>query len=63
MYPNMCTLWLGVGLAYMHLEEIGNAELAMCEANVVDNRNPCVWGYLALLASKSGRIDDAELVN
>lgn len=58
-----CTMWLNIGLAYMHLEELDNAELALSEANIIDNRNPYVLGYLALLALRTQRINEGEMVN
>ncbi|KAJ3168634.1 Cilia- and flagella-associated protein 70 [Geranomyces variabilis] len=41
--------WLGVGKACMAAEEWEEAEDALAEANVLNNRHADVWAYLALL--------------
>ncbi|TRZ24200.1 hypothetical protein HGM15179_002886 [Zosterops borbonicus] len=44
-----CLTWLGVGIACYKMEEMLEAENALSEANALDNTNPDVWGYLALI--------------
>lgn len=48
------TGWLKVGITCLKLNEVEDAEDALQEANVLDNRNPEVWGYLALLFLLNG---------
>lgn len=55
-----CTSWLGAGVACLRLGEVGQAEEALSEANVLNNRHPSVWGQLALLCLQGGRFDEAE---
>lgn len=52
--------WLGAGIAYLRLQEYQNAEMALMEANVMNNRHAEVWGYLALLALHIGQEAEAE---
>jgi tetratricopeptide (TPR) repeat protein len=47
--------WRGVGIACYHLGEHANAEHALAEANILDNKDPRVWAYLALLSVRAGR--------
>ncbi|KAJ3022692.1 Cilia- and flagella-associated protein 70 [Thoreauomyces humboldtii] len=55
MYLRACSAgpsaasWLGVGKACMAAEEWDEAEDALAEANVLNNRHADVWAYLALL--------------
>lgn len=51
--------WLGAGIAYLRLQDYDNADVALMEANVLNNRHAEVWGYLALLALHTGQ-DVAE---
>jgi len=43
------TSWLNVGIAAYRLNEIEEAEEALQEGNTLDNCNPQIWGYLALV--------------
>ncbi|KAK9819945.1 hypothetical protein WJX72_004242 [[Myrmecia] bisecta] len=52
--------WLGAGLAYLRLGDLTNADLALTEANILDNQNARIWGYLALLSLLAGREAEAE---
>ncbi|XP_018426892.1 PREDICTED: cilia- and flagella-associated protein 70 [Nanorana parkeri] len=55
-----CLAWLGAGIACYRLEEMPEAEEALSEANALNNSNPSVWGYLALVCLKTGRQLEAE---
>ncbi|XP_038676620.1 cilia- and flagella-associated protein 70 isoform X2 [Scyliorhinus canicula] len=52
--------WLGVGIACYRLNELTNAEDALCEANILSNMNAEVWGYLTMVCLKTGRKLEAE---
>ena len=54
-----CTSWLGAGQACHALGEAAEAEEALSEANVLNNRHPLVWGQLALLCLEQNRLDEA----
>lgn len=54
-----CTAWLGAGVACLRLGEASQAEEALAEANVLNNRHPDVWGQLALLSLQAQRFDEA----
>ncbi|NXR80718.1 CFA70 protein, partial [Pycnonotus jocosus] len=55
-----CLTWLGVGIACYRLGEMLEAEDALSEANALNNANPEVWGYLALICLQGGRQLEAE---
>ncbi len=46
--------WLQVAVACIELKEYVDARRALVEANLLDVRNPRVWGYLALLGLLTG---------
>ena len=52
--------WLGVGISYYRLEDMGRAEQALNESNILNNLNPKTWAYLALLCMRQRRDEDAE---
>ncbi len=52
-----CSVWLGAALAYVALGQLEQADLALTEANVLDPHNAAVWGHLAHVCAKSGRIE------
>jgi tetratricopeptide (TPR) repeat protein len=52
-YMPSASVWLGVGKACMKIGNMQEAEEALAEANIVDNKNPLVWGHLALVCLKS----------
>jgi Flp pilus assembly protein TadD len=54
------TSWLGAGIAAMMMGAFNEAEDALSEANILNNQNPRIWGYLALLCATNGRIEEAE---
>lgn len=55
-----CVSWLGVGIACYRLNELGEAEDALSEANILNNTDPEVWAYLSLVCLKTGRQLEAE---
>jgi tetratricopeptide (TPR) repeat protein len=56
------TLFMLLGVSYLRLDELADAEAALVEANLLDNRNPSVWAYLCLVCLASGphRMAEAE---
>ena len=46
--------WRGVGVACYHLNDLPQAEDALCEANILNNLDSTVWGYLTLVCLKVG---------
>ncbi|ESO85468.1 hypothetical protein LOTGIDRAFT_229452 [Lottia gigantea] len=55
-----CISWLGVGIACYRLGELVEAEDALSEANILNNSDPEVWGYLSLVCLKTARQLEAE---
>eukprot|EP00892_Ulva_mutabilis_P006958 jgi/Ulvmu1/4634/UM002_0365.1 len=41
--------WLGLGIAYMRLGRLADADIVLSEANTCDDRNSLVWGHLGLV--------------
>lgn len=54
--------WLAVGVACAALSSASEAEEALSEACVLNNRNEKVWAHLCLLTLKQGRKDEAAHV-
>jgi tetratricopeptide (TPR) repeat protein len=52
--------WAGVGLSCLRLKEMTDAEDAFSEANILNNKDPDVWGYLALLCLTQNRVFEAN---
>lgn len=52
--------WLGVGIACYRLGDLQEAEDALAEANLLNNRDPEVWAYLSLICLRTGRRLEAE---
>ncbi|XP_018364129.1 PREDICTED: cilia- and flagella-associated protein 70 [Trachymyrmex cornetzi] len=50
--------WLGAGIAFFELQRFTEAEMALSEANQIDNRNMTVWKYLCLLNMSLQRDDE-----
>ena len=48
------TIFLLIGIACIRLERFEDAEDALLEANLLDNRNPEVWCYIAVLCLALG---------
>jgi len=59
-YAFTCLTWLGVGISCYRLGELDEAEEALSEANVLNNTNPVVWGFLALVTMRTHRKLEAE---
>ena len=59
-YAFTCRTWLGVGMSCYRLGELDEAEEALSEANVLNNTNPVVWGFLALVTMRTHRKLEAE---
>jgi len=55
-----CTAWLGVGTACFRLGQFDEAEEALAEANILNNREETVWGQLALLCTGQQRFQEGE---
>ena len=53
--------WLGLGLAYVGLGDLGSAEECLSEANICNNTDALVWGHLTLLALRTHREGEANL--
>ena len=49
--------WMGVGVACYHLNDLPQAENALCEANILNNLDSTVWAYLTLVCLKVGRLN------
>eukprot|EP00741_Cyanophora_paradoxa_P004400 tig00000802_g4271.t1 len=56
-----CTTWLGVGLAMYCLRDFKGAEEALAEANLRNNQEPDVWGYLCCLCLQLARLNEADM--
>lgn len=41
--------WLGLGIAFMRMGRLADADMVFSEANTCDGRNSLVWGYLCLV--------------
>ena len=46
--------WLGVGIACYRLGDLSQAEDALVEANILNNLDAAVWGYLSLVCLQTG---------
>jgi tetratricopeptide (TPR) repeat protein len=55
-----CESWLGVGKACFQLQEYDEAEDALSEANILNNRDSEVWLHLALVSLAIGRKVEAK---
>jgi len=49
------TAWKYLGMSYLRLELFNDAEDALAKANLMDNLNAEVWGYLGILCLKHGK--------
>jgi len=59
LWPS-CISWLGVGISYFRLGDLDHAEQSLNEANIQNNRNADVWGYLALISLHNKKEKEAE---
>ncbi|KAF7407231.1 hypothetical protein HZH66_001768 [Vespula vulgaris] len=50
--------WLHVGISFYELNQLKEAEVALIEANKIDNCNVDVWGYLCLLNLSLNRYEE-----
>lgn len=50
---------MGVGISALYLEDYSNGDIALCEASRLDPKNPDVWNWLAFLAAKLHRRQEA----
>ncbi|EDV28658.1 uncharacterized protein TRIADDRAFT_51790 [Trichoplax adhaerens] len=55
-----CLSWLGVGIACYRMGDLSEAEEALSEANVLNNHDAEVWGYLSLVCLRTNREEEAE---
>lgn len=57
------TSWIYLGLSLLRLGELGQAEDAITQANILDNTNPKVWGLMTVLCLTTGaqRLNQANL--
>lgn len=55
-----CVSWLGVGIACYRLGDLAEAEDALSEANILNNKDAEVWSYLSLVCLETGRQLEAE---
>ena len=49
------TSWIYLGLSLLRLNELGQAEDAITQANILDNINPKVWGLMTILCLSMGQ--------
>ena len=60
---NTMNSWLNLGISCLRLHEYEEAEDALSQANYLDDHNPTIWAYIALLCLKypnDSRHDQAE---
>lgn len=58
-----CSMWLGAGIALLRTDQLKESEDALMEANVRNNKDPVVWGFVALVCLARGdkiRVDQAD---
>lgn len=62
VYPHASAAYLVAGVCCLRLDRSTDAEDALQEANLLDNRNPEVWAFLSLLCNKLGpaRAEEAD---
>ncbi len=49
------TSWVYLGVSLLKLGELIQAEDAFTQANILDNTNPNVWGYMTILCLHYGK--------
>lgn len=51
-----------LGIAYLRMEKLEEAEQALLQANLLDNRHPDIWAYLCILCIQCGghRLAEAD---
>jgi tetratricopeptide (TPR) repeat protein len=56
------SVWLAAGVTCLESGDLEGADLALVAANGCDSGHPKVWGQLALLAARGGRMQEAKQV-
>ena len=52
--------WLGVGIAYYRMDDLARAELALNEANILNNLCTRTWSFLSLVCFRQRREADGD---
>jgi Flp pilus assembly protein TadD len=52
-HPPSTTAWLYLGISCLRLGDFTAAEDALTQANILDNLNPRIWGWMTILSLTS----------